>query len=91
MNASARPSGTTSGIVQARPGSAHGYDVVDHGRLNAELGTREDLQALADALHERGMTMIADVVPNHMGIGRHNAKWTDVLENGHAVVGISFL
>jgi (1->4)-alpha-D-glucan 1-alpha-D-glucosylmutase len=79
-----------SPFLQARPGSAHGYDVVDHGRINAEIGTLEELQTLADALHARGMTMIADVVPNHMGIGRHNGKWIDVLENGPSSIHARF-
>lgn len=80
----------TSPILQSRPGSEHGYDVVDHTRLNAGLGTREDLEALASALSERDMSMIVDVVPNHMGIGRHNARWMDVLENGPSSIHARF-
>ena len=56
----------TSPILKARPGSTHGYDVIDHAVLNPEVGTEEELAALAEALHERGMGMILDVVPNHM-------------------------
>ncbi|HEV2635541.1 MAG TPA: malto-oligosyltrehalose synthase [Actinocrinis sp.] len=57
-----------SPILQAAPGSAHGYDVIDHGRISAELGGEAGLRRLVDALHARGMGMIVDVVPNHMGM-----------------------
>jgi (1->4)-alpha-D-glucan 1-alpha-D-glucosylmutase len=74
-----------SPILAARPGSIHGYDVVDHGRLNPELGTESDLDALVAALQERGMGMVLDVVPNHMCIASaDNHWWNDVLENGRS-------
>ncbi len=57
-----------SPILQAAPGSSHGYDVVDHSRVNADLGGEEGLLRLVEALHERGMGAIADIVPNHMGM-----------------------
>jgi (1->4)-alpha-D-glucan 1-alpha-D-glucosylmutase len=44
-----------SPYLKARPGSTHGYDVVDHGRLNPELGSEEDYERLVEALEERGM------------------------------------
>src|SRR5262249_6927754 len=69
-------------ILQARPGSAHGYDVCDHSRLNKELGGQEEFDTLADALRERGLGLVLDTVPNHMGIGHGNSWWFDVLENG---------
>ncbi|MGV3533144.1 MAG: malto-oligosyltrehalose synthase [Chthoniobacteraceae bacterium] len=72
-----------SPIFKAAPGSLHGYDICDHNQLNPELGTREDFDRLASALKERGMGMIVDFVPNHMGIAEpHNAWWLDVLEHG---------
>jgi (1->4)-alpha-D-glucan 1-alpha-D-glucosylmutase len=71
-----------SPILKARPGSPHGYDVVDPGKLNPELGTEDDLRELADALHARGMGLILDTVPNHMCIGADNPWWADVLEHG---------
>jgi (1->4)-alpha-D-glucan 1-alpha-D-glucosylmutase len=74
-----------SPILGARPGSQHGYDVVDHGRLNPELGTRDDFDRLVAALHAQGMGLLVDIVPNHMGVlGGDNAWWLDVLENGAA-------
>jgi maltooligosyltrehalose synthase len=69
------------------PGSpdSHGYDVADHGRFNAALGSEADYEAMGGALRALDMGQVADVVPNHMGIaGSRNAWWTDVLENGPA-------
>ena len=68
--------------LRARPGSTHGYDVVDHQTLNPELGSEWDLECLHAALRENGLQMLLDWVPNHMAIGRQNAAWIDVLENG---------
>ncbi|MDH5538249.1 MAG: 4-alpha-glucanotransferase, partial [Rhizobacter sp.] len=74
-----------SPVLRARPGSQHGYDVVDHGALNPELGTRADFDNLVGALKQRGMGLVVDIVPNHMGVlGNDNAWWLDVLENGAA-------
>lgn len=74
-----------SPILKARPGSMHGYDVVDHSQLNPELGTREDFDRLVRVLHAHGMGLIADIVPNHLGVmGDDNEWWLDVLENGPA-------
>src|SRR5262245_22247734 len=57
-----------SPLFAARPGSIHGYDVTDHSLLNPELGTDEEFAELARNLHERGMGLLMDVVPNHMCI-----------------------
>ncbi|HEX7114450.1 MAG TPA: malto-oligosyltrehalose synthase [Steroidobacter sp.] len=74
-----------SPILKARPGSVHGYDVVDHSQLNPELGSREDFDRFVDVLHEHGMGLIVDIVPNHLGVmGDENPWWLDVLENGPA-------
>src|SRR6516165_10800476 len=74
-----------SPYLKARPGSLHGYDIINHGLLNSEIGTPEDYDAWVAALHERGMGQILDTVPNHMGIiGNENPWWNDVLENGSA-------
>ena len=71
-----------SPILAARPGSTHGYDVIDPTRVNPEIGTVDDLRALAASLHERGMGVLLDIVPNHMGIGTANSYWDDVLTHG---------
>jgi len=72
-----------SPIFKSRSGSTHGYDICDHSQFSPVLGTPEDFDALVAALHERGMGLILDTVPNHMGIGDPcNLWWMDVLENG---------
>jgi (1->4)-alpha-D-glucan 1-alpha-D-glucosylmutase len=71
-----------SPIMEARPGSTHGYDIIDHNRLNPEIGTEAEFRTLVDALHARGMGLILDFVPNHMGVGSDNRWWLDVLEWG---------
>ena len=72
-----------SPYLKARPGSTHGYDIIDHGCLNPEIGTPEDYEALVAALREHGLGQILDTVPNHMAVGTNdNAWWNDVLEDG---------
>src|ERR1700722_17260492 len=72
-----------SPITTAHAGSVHGYDVVNHRALNPELGSEEDFHRFLSALHEHGMGIVQDIVPNHMAIGdRANEWWNDVLENG---------
>lgn len=72
-----------SPYLRARPGSEHGYDVVDHNTLNPEVGTPEQHQELIAAAQESGIGHILDFVPNHMGIrGVENRWWTDLLEWG---------
>jgi (1->4)-alpha-D-glucan 1-alpha-D-glucosylmutase len=72
-----------SPFLKARRGSQHGYDVIDHTSINPEIGSDEDLAALTAALAGYEMGLIADVVPNHMGIDDEaNRWWWDVLENG---------
>src|SRR5262249_41648977 len=74
-----------SPFLKARPGSMHGYDIVDHNRLNPEIGTEAELDQLVAALQRHGMGLVMDIVPNHMGV-RHgdNGWWEDVLEKGRA-------
>jgi (1->4)-alpha-D-glucan 1-alpha-D-glucosylmutase len=75
----------SSPLFKARAHSVHGYDVCDLTQINPEIGTEDDLETLANALHERQMGLILDVVPNHMGIGTpENFWWWDVLKNGRA-------
>jgi (1->4)-alpha-D-glucan 1-alpha-D-glucosylmutase len=73
-----------SPVSQARPGSMHGYDVVDHTIVSPELGGETALRALAAALRLQGMGMILDIVPNHMATHPANAWWWDVLQHGPA-------
>ena len=74
-----------SPYLKARPGSTHGYDIVDHNELNPEIGSPEDFERFIEELQKNRMGLISDIVPNHMAImGSDNAWWLDVLENGQA-------
>ncbi len=72
-----------SPILKAAPGSVHGYDICDHSQINPEIGGLEALNRLSSELKARGMGLLFDFVPNHMGNNEiYNAWWRDVLENG---------
>ncbi|WP_236994071.1 malto-oligosyltrehalose synthase [Candidatus Methylomicrobium oryzae] len=74
-----------SPYLKARPGSAHGYDIVDHSEINPEIGSAEAFDRFVAELQRHGMGLIADIVPNHMGVmGSDNLWWQDILENGQA-------
>jgi len=72
-----------SPYFQASPDSLHGYDITDHNKLNAAIGSRADYDAWIAQLHAHGMGHVLDFVPNHVGIAdSRNEWWMDVLENG---------
>ncbi|MEG3191197.1 malto-oligosyltrehalose synthase [Lysobacter sp. D1-1-M9] len=71
-----------SPLLAARAGSSHGYDVIDPGRINPELGGLEALRRLVAALRAHGMGLVLDIVPNHMAASIENPWWRDVLEWG---------
>lgn len=71
-------------VFEARPGSAHGYDVTRHDRFNPELGGDDGFEKFAAALKDVDMGLLLDIVPNHMGVGNDSVWWQDVLENGRA-------
>ena len=74
-----------SPLLMSRPGSTHGYDIVDHNRIDPELGGEDALRRLVTALRAHDMGLVLDIVPNHMGVGgADNAWWLDVLEWGRA-------
>src|SRR5690606_23971094 len=74
-----------SPLFTARPGSMHGYDVLDPTRINPELGGEPALHRLVETLHQHGMGLILDIVSNHMAVGGSgNPWWLDVLEWGEA-------
>lgn len=81
----------SSPYLKARPGSSHGYDIVDHNEINPEIGSREDYERFIEELRRNGMGLITDIVPNHMAImDSDNTWWLDVLENGQASYYASF-
>jgi (1->4)-alpha-D-glucan 1-alpha-D-glucosylmutase len=72
-----------SPLFRARQHSSHGYDVIDHSMIDPEIGDQRGFQLFAETLGQRGMGLMMDVVPNHMGIDDpHNLWWQDVLEYG---------
>ena len=74
-----------SPYFQASPDSLHGYDITDHNKLNAAIGSRADYDAWIAQLHEHSMGQVLDFVPNHVGIAdSRNQWWMDVLENGRS-------
>lgn len=80
-----------SPVLAARAGSTHGYDIVDHNRLNPELGGEEQFEALVAELNAHGMGLIIDFIPNHMGVGfSDNVWWLNLLEWGGSSPYASF-
>lgn len=74
-----------SPILVARAGSTHGYDVIDHSRVNPELGGEDGIRRLAAAAHRSGIGLVVDIVPNHMAVGGDdNPCWLDLLKHGPA-------
>ncbi|GJE53626.1 MULTISPECIES: malto-oligosyltrehalose synthase [Methylobacterium] len=72
-----------SPLQMARPGSTHGYDIVDHSQINPEIGGEAGFIAFSDALQAEGLKLLVDIVPNHMGVGgADNPWWLSVLEWG---------
>lgn len=79
-----------SPFLMARPGSLHGYDIINHASLNPEIGSREDFEKFIAALEQHQIALLLDIVPNHMGIGSDNQWWMDVLENGETSLYADF-
>lgn len=73
-----------SPVLDATPGSTHGYDVVDPTRARPELGGEEARQELSKRLREAGLGLVVDIVPNHMSVEtpKVNRWWWDVLTHG---------
>lgn len=73
-----------SPLLKAEHGSEHGYDVVDPGLLDPVRGGEEALAALAEQAHARGMGILVDIVPNHMGVATPDANpwWWSLLKEG---------
>jgi len=76
----------TAPLLAATPGSPHGYDVVDHSRVNPELGGPAALDRLREALRAKGLGLVVDIVPNHAGVAvpSANPAWWDVLRRGQS-------
>ncbi|CRZ14520.1 malto-oligosyltrehalose synthase [Mycolicibacterium neworleansense] len=75
-----------SPILTASHGSTHGYDVTDPTTVSAALGGPDGLRRLSQAARSRGMGLIVDIVPNHVGVAQpeQNRWWWDLLTHGRA-------
>ena len=75
-----------SPLLAAEPGSAHGYDVVAHDRIDPARGGEEGLAALSKEARRLDMGVLVDIVPNHVGVATpvENAWWWDLLQHGQA-------
>lgn len=71
-----------SPLLEATPGSMHGYDILNPFKINPDLGTLEEFEALRADLRSRGIGWIQDIVPNHMNFDSRNIWLKDVLERG---------
>lgn len=71
-----------SPLLAARPGSAHGYDVIDPTRIDPDRGGEAGFERFAAALRTHGLGLILDIVPNHLAASPDNPWWRDVLEHG---------
>jgi (1->4)-alpha-D-glucan 1-alpha-D-glucosylmutase len=74
----------SSPLLRSAEGSNHGYDTVDHGHIDEARGGREGFDRFVAALHQHGLGLVLDLVPNHMGVADAAAApwWWDVLEHG---------
>ncbi|MFI1016297.1 malto-oligosyltrehalose synthase [Streptomyces sp. NPDC020965] len=74
-----------SPVLEAVPGSTHGYDVTDPTRVREELGGEEGLRALAGTARTHGLSLVLDIVPNHMAAAPgHNPALWETLRDGPA-------
>ena len=74
----------SSPLLRSAAGSTHGYDTVDHAHIDEPRGGRPGLDRFVAALHERGLGLVLDLVPNHMGVNdpAESAWWWDLLQHG---------
>ncbi|MCU1616748.1 MAG: malto-oligosyltrehalose synthase, partial [Frankiales bacterium] len=74
----------SSPLLRSAAGSTHGYDTVDHAHIDEPRGGREGFDRFVAALHEHGLGLVLDLVPNHMGVAdaAEAAWWWDVLTHG---------
>jgi (1->4)-alpha-D-glucan 1-alpha-D-glucosylmutase len=75
-----------SPILQAQPGSTHGYDVVRHDVVDESRGGSEGLATLSAEARRLGMGVLVDIVPNHIGVDQpvQNQWWQSLLDEGQA-------
>ncbi|MCZ2860218.1 malto-oligosyltrehalose synthase [Blastococcus sp. VKM Ac-2987] len=74
----------SSPLLRSAEGSTHGYDTVDHAHVDEARGGQAGFDRFVAALHEHGLGLVLDLVPNHMGVDDPSAApwWWDVLQHG---------
>ncbi len=73
-----------SPVLQAVPGSRHGYDVIDPHLVDLERGGEHAFRRLVTTAHERGLGVLLDIVPNHLAADPRSPAWADVLRHGRS-------
>ena len=73
-----------SPVLQAVPGSRHGYDVIDPHLVDLDRGGEHSFRRLTDTAHERGLGVMLDIVPNHLAADPRSPAWADVLRHGRS-------
>jgi maltooligosyltrehalose synthase len=73
-----------SPIFESTPGSTHGYDTIDPGKINPEIGTEQQLVNISRELKKRNMFWIQDIVPNHLAFHEKNQRLMDVVQYGRS-------
>ncbi|MGI0150513.1 MAG: malto-oligosyltrehalose synthase, partial [Thermoplasmata archaeon] len=71
-----------SPILASQPGSEHGYDGIDPGRIDPARGGAAGFARLRRDLERRGFGLLVDFVPNHLAASLQNPAWRDVLARG---------
>lgn len=71
-----------SPLTLAKSGSMHGYDVTNSNQLNREIGSLKKFKQLCRSLHNNNLSILLDIVPNHMSASKENPWWNDILKNG---------
>jgi (1->4)-alpha-D-glucan 1-alpha-D-glucosylmutase len=74
----------SSPLLRSAEGSNHGYDTVDHAHIDEARGGQAGFDRFVAALHQHGLGLVLDLVPNHMGVADAAAApwWWDVLQHG---------
>ncbi|MGY1858286.1 malto-oligosyltrehalose synthase [Modestobacter sp. SYSU DS0290] len=74
----------SSPLLRSAAGSTHGYDTTDHAHIDEPRGGRAGLDRLVAQLHEHGLGLVLDLVPNHMGVSdaHESGWWWDLLRHG---------
>jgi (1->4)-alpha-D-glucan 1-alpha-D-glucosylmutase len=71
-----------SPISQAKKGSTHGYDVVNHNKISEELGGEQAFRTLIGEMKALGLSWLQDIVPNHASYSLENLAVKDLWEKG---------